>query len=157
MAKKKQKRQVSLPKGPSHQPPDHQLKPVDGSETADSPQVFKIVRRGKELSQERREFLKKLTGMAGLSALAGSVEACDGSDYAIDVDAKTCRCHVVCACDAEGDKASKRSSLWDSQYSGIKCTCDTVCTCNTVCNCNTVCTCDSEGGGGGGGHYWYPS
>lgn len=159
MAKKKQKGKTSSPKKRSLRQPDHRLKPVDEAGTIDIPQVFKIVKRGKEVSEERREFLKKLTGIAGLSTLAGSIEACDGSEYLIDVDSKTCRCHVVCACDAEGEKASKRSSLWESQYSGLRCTCDTVCTCNTVCNCDTVCTCDSEGGGGGGGggHYWYPS
>lgn len=157
MAKRTRKRQGASSKKPSHQPPDHRLKPVDGAEQGESPQIFSIVKRGKEVSEERREFLKKLSGLAGLSTVAATVTGCDGSDYAINVDAKTCTCHVVCACDTEGDKSSKRSALRESKYVGLKCTCDTVCTCNTVCNCNTVCTCDSEGSSGGGGHYWYPT
>jgi len=143
---------------PEESPPDHRIRPVEDGKKDEPPKIFKIVKRISVTSEGRREFLKKIAGAAGVTAVADILAGCDGSDYVVNSDGHQCTCHVVCACDTVGDKSDKYGTKWGHEWEGTVCTCDAVCTCNTVCTCHSVCTCDSEGGDDGYVyHYWYPN
>lgn len=147
--------------------PDYELKPQDVKPQDESaPKVFGIFKRGKS-SNDRRDFLKNLTGAAGLAAVGKTLTQCEDVEYEIRKSGSNCSCHVVCSCDAEEDsEKSTNESKRTSEYSGTVCTCDSVCTCNSVCTCDSVstcscdgdtsCSCDSHSSGGGGSHYWHP-
>ena len=129
----------------------------------EKPTIYKIAVR-KNGKQDRRNFVKQLTGTAGIGALGGLLANCDSAKYGLNVQNGNCTCHVECSCDAEGDDdISDRNSTWKRDYDGETCTCNSVCTCDAVCTCDSVCSCDgdcscdSHSSSSCGGSYWYPN
>ncbi len=160
--KKRSSREAGAEERLPEAPHDELIKLVAEGADDEAPRIFNIAARGLGGTTERREFLRKLAGAAGLSAIAALLPGCENSDYAITADKNgCCTCHAVCACDVEADSPSHYGSKRDTTYIGGNCTCNTVCTCQSVCTCHTVtpCTCDPQAPCGcncNNHSYWYP-
>ena len=109
------------------------------------PRIIKAVRLGGATS--RRRFIATSIVAAALPA----AEGCQTSTIDIEAEGGVCTCHAVCVCDVDSGGESNES-VFESEYDGDTCTCDTVCSCDTVCTCNSQ---GGSGGGGGSSSYWY--
>lgn len=167
------------------QPPDNRIRTVE-SKKNEEPKLYQMVKLSESPDIPRRDFIQKVTkiaGFSGIAALTGALSqckrvdnlhesqclcdlqsgsgnnacTCDEHDVTCTCDTVApCACNTVCTCDLDNGERV----LDGSKYTKGVCTCNTVCTCNKVtpCTCDGHCSCQSTCSCQYyGGHYWYPN